>query len=117
LAMLWLTLIALQAATPTPPPPPNYEATADFYRCVVGKAKEWAPSKEEAKVIVETAMSSCGTERGAVVQAAAQHMQATAAKDLPASYRREGIEKMVQMVDDKVRTLAYETVIKARMPH
>lgn len=89
----------------------------DLGRCVVGKVKEWSSSTEQAQVIVNTAMESCETQRAALRTTAAAHMQASAPKDLPASYRREGIDQMVEMGEKKVRTIAYEALIKARMPH
>lgn len=113
--MLMLTLVALQAATPSPAQAPSTQVATDLARCTIGKVKEWSSSKEEAKVIVETALRSCETEREAVRTAATAHMQKSAPKDLPGSYRAEGIQQMVAMVEDKVKTLSYEALIKARM--
>lgn len=81
--------------------------------CVTSKAEGWSKSTEEAKVLVETAMGSCRTERDDVEAAALKFVQQRNSTLTP-KQRVEAAAGLVRTADERIRNLAYETVLNAR---
>lgn len=108
--------LALQTSDATPSVELRQDAANRRYaHCVVGRADEWAKSTEQAKVIVDTAVGACAPEKAAVELLAYQYLR-KGVSSIPPRLQRETVSKMVGMVDDKVRNLAYQAIIRARTP-
>jgi hypothetical protein len=113
--MLLLTLVALQAAAPSSSPEPDMGPVKAYAECVIGKVKEWSKSREEAKVIVETAAGACGAHKGIVRTSIASWVQASL-PDAPPQEKLRAIEAMAGDVEGKVRNWGYQALISARTP-
>lgn len=113
--MLLLTLAALQAAAPTNAPDPNLQPVMAYFTCVIVKAKEFAKSTEEAKVVVDTAVGACSSHRPLVRAAIARHVDASA-PDAPARMKLKTIDDLAADTDEKARNWGYQAVIKVRTP-
>ncbi len=94
---------------------PDFGPMKAMGQCVLAKVQKWAASTEEAKVIVEAALQGCEAYLRDVRRSVLIYVDESS-PDLPAEQKLKAADEMVAQVQQSLRTVGYEAVIKARTP-